>query len=233
MTETIFSADSVHWEPRVRVEKFSPGQAAYASRLITEAGRRGRPYLVAGQPVRRLHGDLLRRLCGEPEDGVATDRGNIMVNTGLTNLISLLVGVSGAAVNKLGAGGGVSGSAVVGVGSTATAATAADTHLGADGTTPNGTVGCWYQSMDASYPNLTTPAVINGQSTFAPGNANMAWNEWCWAAGAGLPTAGTTLSGIYATSGSVAMMNHKVPVSGLGTKAAGAAWVFATTITFS
>jgi hypothetical protein len=227
-------ADGAHWFPKVTVEKYSIDQTAFAERKVSEEASWGRRLLTKrGLLVpRRLHGDFLRELFGRPEDGYAYDAGNILVNAGLTNIINLLIGASASGANSrpLGAGGG-SGAAVVGVGSTGTAATTADTVLGANGTSPNGTVGAWYQSMDASYPSLTTPATINGQSTFASGNANMAWAEWCWATGAGAVTAGDALASVYATGSSWAMLNHKI--AALGTKASGASWVFSTTVVFS
>jgi hypothetical protein len=227
--------EGVHWFPRVTVEKYSIDQTAYAERKWEAEASWGRRLLTrSGLMVpKRLHGDFLRELFDVPEDGYAHDEGNILVNAGLTNIINLLIGAaaSGANSRPLGAGGG-SGAAVVGVGSTATTATTADTALGANATTPNGTVGAWYQSMDASFPSLTTPATINGQSTFASGNANMAWNEWCWVTGAGTVTAGATLASVYGTASSQALLNHKAPVT-LGTKASGASWVFSTTVVFS
>jgi hypothetical protein len=228
------SHDSIRWYPRVTVEKYSIDQTRWAENRLAEyaaAGRRPFVYTphLGSIPVQELHGDWLRAIFPNgPEDGIAVDEGNLLTNAGLTNLINLLTGATGTAINPLRTGGS-SGAAVVGVGSSSTAATTSDTALGGNGSTTT----AYYQSMDASYPSLTTPATINGQSTFATGNANFAWNEWCWATGAGTVTAGGTLASVYATAGSVAMLNHKVPAGGLGTKAAGASWVFSTTVTFS
>lgn len=228
--------EGVHWFPRVTVEKYSIDQTAYAERKWeAEASWHRRLLTRSGLVVpRRLHGDFLREMFDVPEDGYAYDEGNILVNAGLTNIINLLTGGTGTAVNPLGVGTSGTGPAGVGVGSTATAATATDTALGANGTSPNGTVGAWYQAMDASFPSLTTPATINGQSTFASGNANMAWAEWCWITGhstSGGITAGATLASVYGTASSQAMLNHKI--AALGTKASGASWVFSTTVVFS
>jgi hypothetical protein len=216
------SGDSIRWYPRVRIEKYSIDQTRWAM-----------AHLLTDQP----HGDHLRALFPlGPEDGYAYDEGNSMVNGGLTNLISLLAGVSpSGAVSRplsLGTGGGAPGSVCVGVGSDGTTAFAAtQTHLA--NASGEGAGNSWYQSMDSGYPTLTTPATINGQSTFAASFGNFPWLEWCWVSGAGVPTAGTVLGSVYATGGSAAMMNRKIPVSGLGSKFAGAAWVFATTVTFS
>jgi len=213
-------SEGVRWYPRVRVERYSPAQTAWAM------GRLG--------PV--LHGDRLRQLFHEPEDGIVLDEGNSMVNGGLTNIINLLTGTAPSGnhsrVLSLGLGGGAAGSAVVGVGSDGTTAfAAAQAHLA--NASGEGAGNSWYQSMDVGYPTLTTPATINGQSTFQAGDANFLWAEWCWAAGAGVPTAGAVLANVYATAGSVVMMNRKIPASPLGSKQSGAAWVFSTSVTFS
>jgi hypothetical protein len=212
--------EGIKWYPRVRVARYSVRQTRFAQ------ARHG--------PV--LHGDLLRELFAEPEDGWALDEGNSMVNGGLTNLISLLTGAapSGAAGRPLtlGAGGAAAGSACVGVGTDGTTTfSAAQAHLA--NATGEGALHSFYQSMDSGYPTLTTPAQINGQSTFQPGDANFDWFEWCWATGAGVPTPGPVLASVYATAGSAAMLNRKIPPSGLGSKKAGAAWVFQTTVNFS
>jgi hypothetical protein len=217
---TSSTRDSVKWYPRVTVLRYSRDQTAWAM------GRYG--------PV--LHGDRLRLLFTKPEDGIARDEGNSMVNGGLTNRSSLLTGASpsGAAGRPLtlGAGGGVSGSACIGVGDDGTTAFAAtQAHLA--NASGEGSSHSWYQSMDTGYPTLSTPATINAQSTFQAGDANFSWLEWCWVSGAGVPTAGPVLGSVYATAGSAAMMNRKIPVSGLGTKMAGAAWVFQCATTFS
>ena len=214
--------DSIKWYPRVTVLRYSQDQTRWAQRRLF---------------MRRLHGDVLQTLFpGGPEDGIARDEGNSMVNGGLTNLINLLTGAapSGATGRPLtlGAGGGTSGSACIGVGADGT--TAFDpTQVHLANASGEGSTHSWYQSMDTGYPTLSTPATINAQSTFQAGDANFSWLEWCWVSGAGVPTAGAVLGSVYATGGSAAMMNRKIPVSGLGQKMAGAAWVFQCAVTFS
>jgi hypothetical protein len=220
---SIRGADSIKWYPRIRIERYSVDQTQWAMQRLG---------------VVRLHGDTLRKLFAEPEDGVVTDEGNTMVNGGLTNLINLATGAtpSGATGRplSLGLGGGAAGSAVIGVGNDGTTPnSASQTHLA--NATGEGTANSWYQSMDTGYPTLTTPATINGQSTFQASAANFTagWNEWCWATGAGVPTAGPVLGSVYATAGTGAMWNRKIPANGLGVKSLGAAWVFQCNVTFS
>jgi hypothetical protein len=230
--------EGIKWYPRVRVERYSAPQTAWAQGILDrQLGWQRAVETSTGLLVRTLHGDLLRDLFPlGPEEGYAYDEGNSMVNTGLTNLISLLTGAaaSGSAGRPLtlGAGGAAAGSACVGVGTDGTTPFAAtQTHLA--NASGEGAGNSWYQSMDSGYPTLTTPAVINGQSTFQAGDANFAWLEWCWVSGAGVPTPGPVLASVYATAGSAAMLNRKIPTSGLGDKRAGAAWVFQTTVSFS
>lgn len=218
-------SEHIHWHPYVTVEKYSVDQTSYAEHKLEELRSwRRLPLIRNFFPAPRLHGDWLRELFPQgPEDGYAYDDGNLLVNAGLQQIIAILNGQAQSnSIRNLS-----NGQTVVGVGNSSTAATTADTALGADNT-----ANAFYQSSDATFPSTTNPATINNQSTFASGNANFAWNEWCWATGVGTITAGNHLSAVFATA-LAGMINHKVPASSLGTKASGASWVFSTTIVFS
>jgi hypothetical protein len=221
------------------VEKYSPEQTAWATeRFHTEkAWRRGKK-VNAGAMIRRLRFgemqltgmDFERYFPGGPEEGEDTRTGNIFVSAGLTNLISLWLGLTGTAVNPL--HDGVGGTSVVGMGTGTTAAATTDTVL-----LGNNTAGAWYQAFDASsFGTTTQPGVLIGTCTVASANANFAWNEWCWATGSGVVTPGSNLSNTtllpFTTANSFAMVNHKTSVA-LGTKASGSSWVFSTTFTIS
>jgi hypothetical protein len=221
--------------PYVRVEKYSSDQTRWAQMKLEASLSWGRHVLLhtLGIGTPRLHGDWLRELFAEPEDGYALSEGNICVAGGLGSFTQLLLGVAqSGTVRAL-----TNAQTVIGVGSGATAAAVADTHLGADGTTPNGTTGAYYQQADSGYPawagaGTLNGGQVNGQCTFAQGNANCVWAEWCYAVGSGSITPGSTLTGVF--SGGGFMVSHKVPTPNpLGTKAAGAAWVFTNTLTFS
>lgn len=245
--------DGIKWFPRVTIEKYSPDQSAFAEGRLADAlswrrlpvlrrvaiGERASRVRDEHGLVYRIHGDWLRELFpGGPEDGYARTEGNLLVAGGLANLAYLLLGTTPSGSNgRVLAGTTTTGQTVCGVGSTSTTATVADTHLGADGTAPNGTVGAYYQAMDSTYPSWAGSGTanggqLNGQSTYASGNANMNWQEWCWATGIGAITAGSTLASVFATGADTAMLNHWSGTS-LGTKGSGATWVFSTTITFS
>jgi hypothetical protein len=189
-----------NWDAHALVRKYSPDQVAWATQKM------------GFEP----DGARLSLLFRDPEDGVAEEPGNLMVTVGLNLLTALLEGGAGTPFAHA--------DAIVGVGATSTAATVADTALGADNT-----ANAYYQQADASNPSQSN-GVITCQATFASGSANFAWNEWCFATGSGGITAGTHLS---AVATSPVMLNHKVPASSLGTKASGAAWVFVGTITES
>lgn len=249
--------EHVRWYPSVTVEKYSPEQTAWATqRLRSMAGSGLSPDLnlvrlgehratlrqhQAVGPVVDLHGDWLRELFPKgPEDGIATVEGNVLTNVGLTVLIKLLTGAGGTSYYPLAPTSGSNVTAVVGVGTNNGGAGAQATHPCTDvHLTDDGTANAYYQGMDSAYPTLTTPATINGQSTFASGIGNFAWNEWCWATGpTGSVTAGTTLASIWSSSSATFMLNHKTNLySGggatLGSKGAGASWVFSTTLVFS
>lgn len=189
-----------NWNAHALVRKYSPDQVAWATAKM------------GYEP----DGSRLSLLFRDPEDGVVSEPGNLMVTVGLNLLTSLLEGGAGTPFAHA--------DAIVGVGATATAATVADTALGADNT-----ASAYYQQADASYPQQSN-GVITCQATFASGNANFAWNEWCLATGSGGITPGTHLS---AVATGVVMLNHKVPASSLGTKGSGAAWVFVGSVTES
>ena len=85
--------------------------------------------------------------------------------------------------------------------------------------------------MDSLYPQVdgTTHGQLDGQSTFTSGTANgWSWVEWCWASTTtGTITGGAALSGL--SSGTETMFNRWSGTT-LGTKGAGATWVFSTTV---
>lgn len=194
-------ADGLNWVANARVERFS---AAQTQALMDRLGR---------EPS----ADELRHWCGEPEDGVHHERGNILVTVGLNLLTELLEGGGGNPFSHA--------DTIIGVGDSTTAAAVGDTHLGGDGSTSH----AYYQQADVSYPTQSN-GVVTIQGTFATGNGNFTagWQEWCVASGSGGITAGGTLASV-ATG--VTMLNHKV--AALGTKVSGAQWVLTATITLA
>lgn len=72
------------------------------------------------------------------------------------------------------------------------------------------------KAMNATYP-LISGAVITFQSTFGTSEANFSWLE----------------VGTFNSAAGATMLNRKVPVGGLGTKASGASWTLTETITLS
>jgi hypothetical protein len=193
-------SDGIKWRAYARADKYSADQTAFA---VRESG------------LAEPDGAVLRALCGDPEDGYVEAHGNLLVTVGLSLITNLLIGGTTAGSIK-------NAQAICGTGATATAATVADTALGADGGS------AYYQQADATYPSRSN-GVMTMVSTFASGNGNFAWQEWCWAScTSGSITGGATLASV-ATG--VVMWNHKV--QSLGTKASGASWVFTTTITLS
>jgi len=200
MNQPVNSVDGLKWNVHATVERYSPEQTAEAIAFYGHD-----PDAV----------ELRALFPAGPGDGTIEVPGNLLVTAGLTVITTLITGGVANAFNHT--------NAIVGVGATATAATIADTALGADNT-----ANAWYQQCDVSNPTNAL-GVITTTCTFASGNANFAWQEWCWAFGGG----GTITSGIrlsLLTSTAPTMMNHKI--QSLGTKAA-AAWAFTATGTFS
>lgn len=220
------------------VDKYSADQTAWARARFAEEQkwRRGRGVDVAHMLRRLRQGpavmagvDFQRYFPHGPEDGEKTGTpGNIFVATGLTNLISLWTGLaSAAAIHPLTQTGYTP---VVGVGTGTTAPATSDITLISN----NGSA--WFQGFDAStLGTTTTNGQMIGTCTFASANANFAWNEWCWATGSGVVTAGSIGTSTAAepfAGGNFQMVNHKTAVN-LGSKASGSSWVFSTTFTIS
>lgn len=191
-------SDGIKWHAFARVFKYS---AATTRLAINELGF---------QPTKADFDRL-----GIEHDDYAEANGNLLVTVGLNNITKLIIGASATAMTNA--------QAIVGVGSSSTAAAVGDTALGGNGSTTT----AYYQGADATYPTQSN-GVITANSTFATGNANFAWNEWCWAVGTGAITPGGTLASV-ATG--VIMLNHKV--QSLGTKASGSTWTLQATITLS
>lgn len=186
------------WNAHAQIKKYSIDQVRWATQKM------------GYEP----DGSRLSLLFREPEDGITEEPGNLLVTVGLNLITALIEGGAGTPFAHA--------DAIVGVGAGTTAAAVGDTAL-----TDDNTANAYYQQADASYPQQSN-GVITTISTFASGNANFAWQEWCLATGSGGITAGTHLS---AVATSVTMLNHKV--ASLGTKTSGASWVFTSTVTLS
>lgn len=192
--------DVINWHPHIRVLKYSPAQVAHATARL------------GYEP----DGASLAALFPAPEDGITEGSGNLLVTVGLNVITALIIGGTANPFSHA--------NAIAGVGTSSTAAAVTDTALGSDNT-----ANAYYQQVDTSYPTQSN-GVINVNCTFASGNANFAWNEWCFAfGGGGTITAGTHLSAMTATAPT--MMNHKI--QSLGTKGSGSAWILQASLTLS
>jgi hypothetical protein len=199
------SSEGLRWHPVCTIEKYSADQVRYARRHCL------------GTPWSPRHGDLLRMLFREPEDGIVHDEGNGVTAAGLANLALLLSGTGGHPLAE--------GHAAFGVGTDAAPFHREQVKLGgADGEGPEH---CWYRPMDAGYPRaaVATAGVIEGQCTFAEAEACFTWREWCIAAGPVKPASHYAL--VHAYGGQFpAMINRKASLAGYGEKTFGVAWVF-------
>lgn len=134
-----------------------------------------------------------------PPQEVVEGSGNILVNAGIALLEDLLIGAGGTVFNNA--------NAFIGVGDSATAATASQTNLQA-------TTNLLRKAMDATFPSRAAQT-ITFRSTFGTSEANFTWNEF----------------GVFNASSGGTMLNRAV--SSLGTKTSAASWVFTVTITIS
>lgn len=195
--------DGLNWLAHAHVAKYSPAQTEEMKNFLG----------------REPKADDWARYEVTPKD-TAEEAGNLLVTVGLNRITNLIIGTGSIAAFA-------NNRAIVGVGSTATGATPGDVALGADGTTGNGSVGSWYQAVDATYPTAVN-GLITAVSTFASSDGNFAWAEWAW----GVATTTVSANKTFATASTTGvLLNHKI--ASLGTKASGASWVFTTTVTLS
>ncbi len=187
--------EGLKWRTTSVVQKWSVDQVTFCRSLL---GR---------EPT----GAELEALCGTPEDGVHEDEtSNLITTAGLTRITSLITAGGGQAITNT--------SARLGVGNSSTAALVGDTDLGA----ASGAGNRQFYVMDATYPTVAA-GVITFKSTFASGDANFVWAEWCVDVGAPTVANGTTVAAL--------MLNHKI--AAMGTKASGTAWSLLTTATLA
>ena len=131
---------------------------------------------------------------------VSEIHGNLLLNEGITALANLLTGAAETAYNNA--------NTYIGVGDSATAASASQTGLQASS---NKT----YKGMQATYP-LISSQTITWRAQFTTSEANYAWNEF-------------TVANGNSDSGD----NLNRVVSAQGTKSSGQTWTVDVAITFS
>lgn len=114
--------------------------------------------------IEKYHGDVV-----SPENLFETDEfdGNILLNEGITALLTLLIGGGGTAFNAA--------NAYIGVGDSVTAAAASQTGLQASTNKA-------YVVMDGTYPQVLNQTVTF-RATFGSAVGNFAWQEFSIANG--------------------------------------------------
>lgn len=124
---------------------------------------------------------------------------NLFLTVGTTELWKLAIGSSANTFTNA--------QATIGIGDSATAATAGQTDLQA-------ATNKLYKAMDATFPTTPASGAVAFKSTFASGDANYVWNEFTVRQGTSL---------ICINRG----------VQNLGTKASGTTWVVTVTLSLS
>lgn len=150
-----------------------------------------------------------------PDEIIEDSTSNLTTTNGLGRITNLLIGSGSVAFSN-------ANTTCLGVGSSVTAATAADTDLN----TP-----LYYQEADSSPTRVTTNVsndTIQVVATFASANGNGAWNEW----GLILVTTATSATTLAGTGTSPIFFNHHTGTA-YGTKASGASWAFTVKLTWS
>lgn len=184
--------DGLKWTPRAHVAKYDDDQVAFVARKTG----------VLVPQARHFDG-----LVTPYEEVEAV--GNLLTTAGLNRITSLIIAAGGQ--------GATNTAARLGVGNSATAAAIGQTDLQATA----GSANRWFQIMDATFPTQAN-GVLTFKSTFATGDGNFVWNEWCVDIGTPTVTSGNTVA--------ANMLNRAV--QSLGTKVSGS-WVLTSTITLS
>lgn len=185
--------ESIRWSPVATVEKYDDDQTAWVAR------RSG---------IHTPLGADFERLGVKPYETVVRP-GNLLTTAGLQRLTNLLIGAGGTALTNT--------TARLGTGNSATAAAVGQTDLQASAGSGNR----WFQIMDATFPTAVN-GVVTLKSTFATGDGNYAWAEWCSDIGTATVTSANTVN--------ATMLNRAV--QSLGTKVSGS-WVLTATLTIS
>ena len=115
--------------------------------------------------------------------------------------------------------------AFIGVGTSTTLATVADTALGGDGSSST----AYYQPADVGYPTQSG-GTMQCNATFGTGIAAFAWNEWMLGDASGTLAAASAIASVGT---SPIAINHKVVSGGLGTKGSSSIWTLQTTATIA
>lgn len=194
--------DVLNWQVLWTCEKWSEDACRFVRKRLgfdTDKGRRG-----------HVRSWMLRKLIAvnSPDFILVEIPGNLLVNAGIQRVMDAAMGpATGQVWNSTHAG--------IGVGNSSTAATAADTDLGAAA----GSTNRQFEGMNATFPSRSGQTVTY-QSDFGSSVANFHWQEWCVDQNAATP--GTTVT--------APMLNHKV--EDLGTKTTGT-WTLSGAITIS
>lgn len=191
--------DGIKWQPHAHIDKYSPEVV----RELTE--------FLGHSPT---SADFAR-FSVNPKS-VTEVSGNLLTTAGLSRITNLIIGGGGTAFN--------SSNSAIGVGTSSTGEVVGNTALGGDGNASTAR----YNTTDNTYPSASN-GVITAVATFDTGEANFAWNEWCWVVAPATITEGATMASL--SSGTEVMLNRKTAT--MGTKASGAIWVFTTTVTLS
>lgn len=199
----VMDREHVRWHAAARVDKYTADQANECARALGLDREPNGPELLA--------------FFGPSDDFVEID-GNLLTRLGLARIGNLLIGATGAASQALNAT-----HCRIGVGNSSTAAATTDTDLAASAGSGNRQ----FKLVDSVAQGTgASSGVTTIIATFATGQANFAWAEWCIDGGT---ADGTTVTS--ETASTPGMINRKV--ASVGTKTSSGVWVFTVTVTIA
>lgn len=201
MTATLTPVEERTWKIDTMVKKYDAADVTIDDRRVKLRGFANRC-----RRRTRIERHVTIREGATPFE-VLTAEHNLLVNAGIQRMLDLLIVAGGQGFNNA--------NSRIGVGDSTTAASASQTDLQAIA----GASDRQFEIMDATFPSRASQTVT-WRSTFASGEANFHWQEWCIDPGT---AAGTTIV--------TPMLNRKV--TDLSTKVAGQVWQFSVTLTIS
>ena len=173
--------DTLRWEPKVRIIKYSADQTAAITEMLG--------HTPSGPELREL--EALGTI--EPDEITPWMHGNLIVTVGLSRFMKLF---AGEAVDPFNFAKGF-----IAVGDSSTAAAAGDTDLVA-------ATNKYYRPLDAT-PTTSTAGTVSAAATFVGGIAEWAWNEWCIGIASNSSVTGATTKTTAAGSSAI-IVNRKV-----------------------
>jgi hypothetical protein len=205
--------DSIKWWPKIQVLKYGPESIREVVAYMDT--HRMRPVDRAGQEPTGPELRMMEQLKGLAPDEITHGEGNSLVTVGQDRIVDLICANGSPQAFTWNATASLT-RAFAGVGDSSATTTSGMVALQAASNR-------FYAMVDAQPTSVN--GVISANTTYGSGEAEFAWNEWCWGIAASTITEGAT----FPASG--VMLNRKA--QSLGTKGALSTWTLQASVTIT